>query len=205
LLPSRFNGSAKAWLNDEIVNEYLSILVSHKKQAAGFVKKSGGPAPPVHAFSSHFFTSAAKGVKSVERWAGRVQLKGAQYLDADLILYPICDSSHWRLLAVKPKERVIEYLDSLGWGGEKYVGIIRNYLKQELGDLYVEDEWVVMEKQRSSKQLNGSDCGVFALLNALVLLRGDDTKKVISNHGMSEARERIAITLMAGRPTTEME
>jgi hypothetical protein len=205
LLPSRFNGSAKAWLNDEIVNEYLSILVSHKKQAAGFVKKSGGPAPPVHAFSSHFFTSAAKGVKSVERWAGRVQLKGAQYLDADLILYPICDSSHWRLLAVKPKERVIEYLDSLGWDGERYVGIIRNYLKQELGDLYVEDEWVVVEKQRSSKQLNGSDCGVFALLNALVLLRGDDTKKVISNHGMSEARERIAITLMAGRPTTEME
>jgi hypothetical protein len=205
LLPDRFNGSAKAWLNDEIVNEYLSILVSHKKQTAGFVKKSGGPAPPVHAFSSHFFTSAAKGVKSVDRWAGRVQLKGAQYLDADLILYPICDQSHWRLLAVKPKERVIEYLDSLGWGGDRYVGVIRTYLKQELGDLYVEDEWVVVKKQRSSKQLNGSDCGVFTLLNALVLLRGDDTKKVISSHGMSEARERIAITLMAGRPTTEMD
>ena len=205
LLPERFNGSAKAWLNDEIVNEYLTILVSHKKQAAGFVKKSGGPAPPVHAFSSHFFTSAAKGVKSVDRWASRVQLKGAQYLDADLILYPICDQSHWRLLAVKPKERVIEYLDSLGWDGEKYVNVIRTYLKQELGDLYLEDEWVVVEKQRSSKQLNGSDCGVFTLLNALVLLRGDDTKKVISSHGMSEARERIAMTLMAGRPTKEME
>ena len=63
----------------------------------------------------------------------------------------------------------------------------------------------MVEKQRSSKQLNGSDCGVFTLLNALVLLRGDDTKKVISSHGMSEARERIAMTLMAGRPTKEME
>jgi Ulp1 family protease len=207
LLPDRFNGSAKAWLNDEIVNEYLSILVSHTKKAAGFEHKRGGPAPPVHAFASHFFTSASspKGVKAVERWAGRVQLKGAQYLDADLILYPICDSSHWRLLAVKPKERVIEYLDSLGWDGQKYIDKIRAYLKQELEDLYIEDEWVEVEKQRSSKQLNGSDCGVFTLLNALVLLRGYDTKKVVSCHGMHDARERMAITLMAGHPTTEMD
>lgn len=119
-------------------------------------------------------------------------------MDAKLVLYPICDNSHWRLLAVKPQDRTIEYLDSLGWDGDKYVTKLREYLQHELKELYKADEWTVVELQRSSRQLNGSDCGVFVLLNALVLLRGDDTKKVIACNGMLEARERMAITLLTG-------
>lgn len=205
LLPKQFNGSARAWLNDEIVNEYLSILVGYEKHVAGFEHKRNGPAPPVHAFTSHWYTSVNKGVKSVERWAGRVQLAGKQFLDADLLLYPICDGSHWRLLAVKPRNRRIEYLDSLGLCGKKYIEKMREYLAHELKELYIADEWTVVEDQRSSRQLNGSDCGVFTLLNALALLRDEEAKRVVACEGMLEARERIAITLMAGRPTTEMD
>ncbi|XPS76977.1 hypothetical protein M3J09_009019 [Ascochyta lentis] len=200
LLPDQFNGSAKAWLNDEIVNEYLAVLVKDWNNDAGFVFKRGGPAPPYHAFSSHWYNSIKGGVKNVERWAGRACLGGKQFLDAKLVLYPICDGSHWRLLAVKPQERIIEYLDSLGWNGDKYVDKMRLYLKNELKELYKDEEWTVVEQQRSSRQLNGSDCGVFVLLNALVLIRGDDTKKVIACNGMLEARERMAITIITGRP-----
>ncbi|KZM19408.1 uncharacterized protein EKO05_0009048 [Ascochyta rabiei] len=200
LLPDQFNGSAKAWLNDEIVNEYLAVLVKECNQDAAFVFKRGGPAPPYHAFSSHWYNSIKGGVKNVERWAGRVGLGGKQFLDAKLVLYPICDGSHWRLLAVKPQERIIEYLDSLGWDGEKYVDKLRLYLKNELKELYKDEEWTVVEQQRSSRQLNGSDCGVFVLLNALVLLLGYDTKKVIACNGMLEARERMAITIITGHP-----
>lgn len=199
LLPNRFNGSAKAWLNDEIVNEYLAVLVKQWKEDAGFVFKRGGPAPPYHAFSSHWYNSIKAGVKNVERWANRVGLGGKQFLDAKLVLFPICNNSHWRLLAIKPQERTIEYLDSLGWGGDQYVAKLRDYLQHELKELYNADEWTVVKLQRSSKQLNGSDCGVFVLLNALVLLRGDDTKKVIACNGMLEARERMAITLLTGQ------
>lgn len=198
LLPDQFNGSAKAWLNDEIVNEYLAVLCKIWNEDAAFVFKRGGPAPPYHAFSSHWYNSMKGGVKNVERWANRVGLGGKQYLDAKLVLYPICDNSHWRLLAVKPQDRTIEYLDSLGWDGDKYVTKLREYLQHELKELYKADEWTVVELQRSSRQLNGSDCGVFVLLNALVLLRGDDTKKVIACNGMLEARERMAITLLTG-------
>ncbi|KAF2129284.1 cysteine proteinase [Dothidotthia symphoricarpi CBS 119687] len=204
LLPAQFNGSARAWLNDEIVNEYLSILVGYEKHSAGFEHKRNGPAPHVHAFTSHWYTSIQNGAKAVERWAGRVQLAGKQYLDAELLLYPICDGSHWRLLAVKPKARTIEYLDSLGLGGTKYIAKMREYLAHELKDLYIAEEWNVIEHQRSARQLNGSDCGVFTLLNALALLRDEEAKRVVACEGMLEARERIAITLMAGRPTTEM-
>ena len=200
LLPNQFNGSAKAWLNDEIVNQYLSIIMKTLNDDCGFVYKRGGPAPPYHAFSSHWYTSIKGGVKKVERWGGRVGLGGKQFLDAKLVFFPICDGSHWRLLAVKPQERIIEYLDSLGWDGDKYVAKLHEYLQNELKELWKAEEWTVVELQRSSRQLNGSDCGVFVLLNALVLLRGDDCKKVVACNGMLEARERLAMTIITGRP-----
>lgn len=205
LLPHQFNGNLRAWLNDEIVNEYLAILVAQKKKEAGFAHKRGGPAPPMHAFSSFWYTTMKDRPESIKRWASRVQLQGDQYLDADLLLYPICDDGHWRLLAVKPKERTIEYLDSMGFKGDKYVKKLKEYLEGELKDSWNEDEWTVVELQRSSRQINGNDCGVFTLLNALTLLRGEEYNRVIACCGMADARERIAITLMAGHPTTELE
>jgi hypothetical protein len=200
LLPQLFNGDPRAWLNDNIVNEYLAILVAAKKKEAGFEHKRGGPAPPVHAFSSFWYSTA-----DTSRWSNRFQLKGKQYLDAQLILYPICDRGHWRLLAVYPQKRKIEYLDSMSLSGQKYIDKLDEYLKKELGDLYIADEWTKGTTQRSSQQLNGSDCGVFTLLNALTLLRGDDTKLVLATNGMDDARKRIAATLLAGHPTTELD
>jgi hypothetical protein len=205
LLPRKFNGDVRAWLNDNIVNEYLNILTDGVKANEGFAHKRGGGAPPVHAFSSFWYPTLMDRPKGVERWAARFQLKGAQYLDANLILYPICDAGHWRLLAVKPKERTIEYLDSLGWDGGKYVNALKDYLAKELGSAWVESEWTVEQDQRSTRQVNGSDCGVFTILNSLALLRGDEFQKVLACDGMSAARERIAITLMKGTPTTELE
>ncbi|KAI8942472.1 hypothetical protein NX059_000539 [Plenodomus lindquistii] len=205
LLPGLFNGDPRAWLNDNVVNEYLAILVDYCKRNAGFEHNRGGPAPPVHAFSSFWYTSAKKSVESVRRWASRFQLAGAQYLDAELIFYPICDAGHWRLIAVKPKARSIEYLDSLGFNGKPYTDKLLEYLKMELKDDFVAEEWTVSQTQRSSRQMNGSDCGVFTLLNALALMRGEDADRVIACDGMEDARLRIATTLMAGCPTTEMD
>lgn len=206
LLPRKFNGDPRAWLNDQIVNEYLGTLVAKIKADAGFKAAKGGPAPPVHAFSSFWYSTLKSDRKpGVSRWAARFHLAGKQYLDADVLLYPICDAGHWRLLAVKPKERTIEYLDSMGWPGDHFIQTMKEYLASELKELYVEEEWTVLEKQRSSQQLNGSDCGVFTLLNSLALLRGEETNRVLACNGMLEARERIAVTLMNGAPTTELE
>jgi hypothetical protein len=205
LLPAQFNGDPKAWLNDNIVNEYLTILTSHENTAAGFVLEKDGAPPPVHAFSSFWYSTLKRDSKRVMRWAARVNLDGAKYLECGLVLYPICDMGHWRLLVVRPQERTIEYLDSLDWSSAEIIVKFKEYLKEELGPAWDPNEWTVLSKQRSTHQDNTSDCGVFTLLNALVVLRGEDFKKVLCCDGMAEARERIAITLLAREPTTEFD
>ncbi|KAF2682073.1 cysteine proteinase [Lentithecium fluviatile CBS 122367] len=205
LLPAMFNGDVRAWLNDNIINEYLSILVEHKKKAEGFVRQRNGPAPPVHAFLSQWYQNMKKDKTRVERWAGRQNLDGAKFLDAQLLFFPICDSAHWRLLVIKPQERKIEYYDSLGGSGEQYTDIALQYIEMTLGRHYVASEWRVSTEQRSLQQKNASDCGIFTVLNALVLLRGEAPNRVVVNRGMEAARRRVAITLMAGKPTTEMD
>jgi hypothetical protein len=205
LLPKLFDGDTKAWVNDNIVNEYLSVLLDHQKKKEGWTFKRGGDAPPVHAYGSHWYTNMKKGYSRVERWARRANLDKKKLLDAKLVLFPICDQSHWRLLAIKPQERLIEYYDSLGGLGQQYTDVALKYLEAELGEDYVASEWSVCDKQKSMRQDNASDCGIFTLLNALVLLRGEEHGRVVVSDGMQAARRRIAITLMARKPTTEMD
>ncbi|OAL54281.1 hypothetical protein IQ07DRAFT_628130 [Pyrenochaeta sp. DS3sAY3a] len=202
LLPDLFNGDQRAWLNDTIVNEYLTILVKHKQAEAGYIKD--GTPPPVHAFSSFWHVMASRNKGRASKWAERACLEGKKFFDASLVLYPICSQGHWRLLAVKPKERTIEYFDSMKGQGTTFITTFMDAMAEQLKEDWAPEEWTVLEKQRSTQQINGRDCGVFTVLNALILLRGEDPKRVIADDGMNCARERIAATLMAGKPTDEM-
>ncbi|CAN9307702.1 unnamed protein product [Alternaria alternata] len=173
--------------NDNIVNEYLSILVAAKKKEMGFAHKH----PRYLALD-----------QSVPAQ------KGKQYLDADLILYPICDKGHRRLLVVYPQERSIEYLDSMGLDGQKYIDHLVAYLaRRRLGEHWVPGGSGPKKlPSGAGQQLNGSDCGVFTLMNALVLIRGDAPDRVVATNGMDDARRLVLpATLLAGQPTTELE
>ncbi|KAH7068906.1 hypothetical protein BKA63DRAFT_494359 [Paraphoma chrysanthemicola] len=205
LLPEAFMGDPRAWLNDTIVNEYLSIITSHEKKEAGHVHTKGGKPPPIHAFSSFFFSTLQSGSKGIDRWAAKVNLDGAKYLECGLILYPICSNGHWRLLVVKPKERVIEYLDSMKMSSATFIDDFLPYLAKNLGDAWKPEEWTIVEKQRSAQQINDRDCGVFTILNSLTTIRDEDYKRVLPNDGMLDARERIAVTLLKGSVTTEFD
>ncbi|ORY16783.1 hypothetical protein BCR34DRAFT_556637 [Clohesyomyces aquaticus] len=210
LLPHSFNGSRSCWLNDNIVNEYLGVLVEEIKSKASYQHRRGGPAPPVHAFPSQWWVNVQDDVKKVERWASRKQLAGKQLLDAELILIPVCELHHWRLLAIKPSERTIEYLDSLEKAGRPstaagpFITKVKEWLHMELGALYNEAEWQILP-QRSQYQRNGSDCGVFTILNALALLRGEEPDRIMPSDGMLAAREMVAVSLLRSKTIGELE
>ncbi|KAJ6144711.1 hypothetical protein N7470_008606 [Penicillium chermesinum] len=163
-----------AWLNDEIINSYLGIIIQYLSQSAGNAEPA--EAPRFHAFNTFFYTTLRqKGYDGVRRWAKRAKINGESLLGAD---------------------RTIEYFDSLGSRGKRQVGIIKEWLRGELGASYVDDEWSVLPSV-SSQQDNGSDCGVFLLTNAkAVALNIEPT--AFGARDTSTLRKKIIAEIMNG-------
>ena len=197
------------WLNDEIVNAYVSTAVDRQLEKLGFDrKKIGGQAPPLHAFNTNWYnTISTKGAQAVARWSKRAKLEGTKLLEVEHILFPINDGNHWTLLAVSGTKKQIWYLDSLGGKGKKYLETAKEWLKMELKEKYVEGEWKVVggagERKNgkdwtSPRQDNGVDCGVFTCFNALAVVRGMLPSETYSSADMWDARRQIAGTLLQG-------
>lgn len=152
-----------AWLNDEVINAYLAVIINFLRQAS---EASSNEQPRHHAFNSFFFSNLRdKGYDSVRRWASRARIGKGNLLGVEIVLVPIHHHSHWTLLVVRPAARTIEHFDSLGGMSRAHVALIQEWLRQELGDKYVEEDWTVLPS-RSPQQDNGSDCGVFLLTTA---------------------------------------
>ena len=61
-----------AWLNDEVINAYLSMIVDHVRRALG--NSGRHERPKFHAFNTFFYSNLRdKGYESVRRWASRIQ------------------------------------------------------------------------------------------------------------------------------------
>ncbi|KGL73169.1 Sentrin-specific protease 2, partial [Tinamus guttatus] len=142
------------WLNDEIINFYMNLLVERSK-------KEGYPA--LYAFSTFFYPKLISGgYKAVRRWTRDVDL-----FKQDLILVPIHLRVHWSLVVIDVRRKSIRYFDSVGQKGDKICGTIFQYLQEESKEKRNLElsfsEWVLhsMEPHEIPQQLNGSDCGVF--------------------------------------------
>ncbi|KAF2492180.1 cysteine proteinase [Lophium mytilinum] len=216
LLPTKFaGGNPQAWLDDEIVNTYLKLLAEREQELEGW-KKGSGRGPPVQAIASQWYTNVKgknkakfnedkpafdpKEFESVRKWHTRAGLGGKRLLDTKLIVIPICEGNHWRLLAIKPQLREIELLDSLNPAKrayEHYVHLARRFLECELGALYVANEWTHVPN-RSGHQGNARDCGVFTAFNALALVKGVEPAEKVTSGGMPTARLQLAGTLLRG-------
>ncbi|PGG99428.1 hypothetical protein AJ80_09352 [Polytolypa hystricis UAMH7299] len=183
-----------AWLNDEIINAYLALIVDYVRRKAGNAGR--GEAPKYHAFNSFFFSNLRdKGYESVRRWASRAKIGKEALLLVEAVLVPVHDQSHWTLLVIKPRARTIEHFDSLGSLSQEHVATAITWLKAELGERFVEAEWRVLPSN-SPQQNNGSDCGVFLLTSAKFSTLG-----LPLSYGARDTpliRKRIAAELLNG-------
>ncbi|KAJ5497137.1 Peptidase C48 SUMO/Sentrin/Ubl1 [Penicillium fimorum] len=185
----------EAWLNDEIINAYLGLLVHYLRQSHGNL----GPKerPRFHAFNTFFYSTLRdKGYDGVRRWANRAKIGGEGLLDVDTVFIPVHESSHWTLMVIRPEERTIEYFDSLGSRGARQVKNVKRWLRGELGPKYRDDEWTVLPSV-SSQQDNGSDCGVFLLTNAKAITVGVEPTSIGPRH-ITLLRRKIVAELMNG-------
>jgi hypothetical protein len=164
--------TSRAWLNDEVINAYLAVLVKYLRHVSR--DDTEADKPKFHAFNSFFFSNLRdKGYAAVHRWATRAKIGKESLLGVDTVFIPVHHNSHWTLIVVRPGARTIEHFDSLGSLSHAHVAKITEWLRGELGPLFVESEWSVLPSI-SPQQNNGSDCGVFLLTTAKAVTVGLD-------------------------------
>ncbi|XP_059543257.1 sentrin-specific protease 2 isoform X5 [Myotis daubentonii] len=170
------------WLNDEVINFYMNLLVERNK-------KQGYPV--LHAFSTFFYPKLKSGgYQAVKRWT-----KGVNLFEQELILVPIHRKVHWSLVVIDLRKRCLKYLDSMGQKGNRICEILLQYLQDESKTKRNVDlnllEWThySMKPHEIPQQLNGSDCGMFTCKYADYMSR--DKPITFTQHQMPLFRKKM--------------
>ncbi|XP_023407324.1 sentrin-specific protease 2 isoform X4 [Loxodonta africana] len=170
------------WLNDEVINFYMNLLVERNK-------KQGYPA--LHAFSTFFYPKLRSGgYQAVKRWT-----KGVNLFEQELILVPIHRKVHWSLVVIDLRKKCLKYLDSMGQKGHRICEILLQYLQDESKTKRNIDlnllEWThySMKPHEIPQQLNGSDCGMFTCKYADYISR--DKPITFTQHQMPLFRKKM--------------
>ncbi|KAL5007258.1 hypothetical protein ScPMuIL_016064 [Solemya velum] len=173
------------WLNDEIINFYMNMLM-----ARGELDNR----PKVYAFNTFFCPKIMKeGHSSVRRWTRRVDIFSYNYL-----LIPVHLGMHWCLAVVDFGKKCITYYDSMGGNNMQCVNAIKKYLCDEMADkkktTFNMEGWNMEIAQGVPQQMNGSDCGMFACKYAEYITRG--AKITFSQGNMPYFRRRMVYEII---------
>ncbi|CAD2114118.1 sentrin-specific protease 1, putative [Plasmodium vinckei] len=164
------------WLNDEIINFYLSMLQEYNE--AG-IKSGVTYLPKMFTFSTFFFQSlnfnGSYNYSKVARWTKR---KKIDILEYDLILIPLhVGGNHWTLGAINIKDKHIKLYDSLNMPNRKFFEYMKRYIVDEVKDkkqINIDiSPWTYnssgLPEEGIPCQENGYDCGVFTCMFAKCL------------------------------------
>lgn len=180
------------WLNDEIINSYLQLLVTKAKQKG---LKVACIRTTLHEKLLN------EGVDSVKRWG-----RDMKYHKCDIVIVPINVSNiHWILVVVDIKQEQMRFYDSFHTPGRLYCQRIKEFFEQYFllyagNDNIDVTRWSMQDVQSFKAQPNRFDCGVyvciFAELEMFQLPLSHCPK--ITEKLLSTQRWRIASTLLAG-------
>lgn len=176
------------WLNDEIINAYMSLIVTRGKRSD---QKSA------YAFNTFFYPKLREsGYASIKRWTRRVDIFSYNFL-----LVPVHLGNHWCLSVVDFTTRTISYYDSLGGSPNGCCDTLLDYLRYESNDKKKQDfddeNWRLINSYAEigiPKQRNCSDCGVFACTFAEYLTR--KAKLNFTQEHMSYFRKKMIYELI---------
>ncbi|XP_026196208.1 sentrin-specific protease 2 isoform X2 [Anabas testudineus] len=160
------------WLNDEVINFYLSLVMERSSGEAAGLK--------VYSFSTFFFPKLRGGGggqpgghAAVKRWT-----KAVDIFLYDLILVPLHLGVHWAMAVIDLKSKTVRSYDSMGQRHDDICSLLLVYLKEEhrakKGKELDAIKWTVGSLRATDipQQKNGSDCGVFACKYADYIAKG---------------------------------
>ncbi|XP_046753595.1 sentrin-specific protease-like [Diprion similis] len=146
------------WLNDEVINFYMNLLIVRGN--------SGGNFPKVHVMNTFFYPKLLSGGhSSLKRWTRKVDI-----FSKEMLVVPIHLGMHWCMSIVDFRDKTIRYFDSMGGSNLKCLNALKQYLQDESLDKkkqpYNMTGWKLENVKDIPQQMNGSDCGVFSCMFA---------------------------------------
>ncbi|XP_037030613.1 sentrin-specific protease 1-like isoform X2 [Bradysia coprophila] len=180
-----------AWLNDEVINFYMSLLTER-----GELRANDGY-PKVYAMNTFFTQRLFQGGHSaVKRWTKKVDL-----FACDIIPVPVhVGNVHWCMAIINMKEKTIKYYDSMGAPNHRVLSELEDYLKKESLDKrkieFDTSGWSKENVTDNPRQENGSDCGVFSCMTAEFICRNRPVS--FNQQHMNYFRQRMVLEICTG-------
>jgi len=184
------------WLNDEVINFYMSMLQERDSQLAVEGRRTS------HYFNSFFMSKLLEreqyAYSNVRRWS-----KSFDVFSKDKIFIPVnIHNTHWTMAVVFIVKKEVHYYDSMSGSGRKYLSALQQWLKDEAKDKKGVDldtaDWKLLDREPDvPQQSNGYDCGVFSIMCADYL--SDDLP--IGSYSQSEMpayRVKIGCSILRG-------
>mmetsp|Transcript_494 Transcript_494/g.1208 ORF Transcript_494/g.1208 Transcript_494/m.1208 type:complete len:503 (+) Transcript_494:82-1590(+) len=197
------------WLNDEVINFYLSLL---RERSLHLVETNATPGLSCYFHLTLFYSKLTENnkynYKGVQRWTKR-GFRKCDLFTQDIVFFPRnIGNSHWTLCVAFIKEKRVEYFDSMAGVGRECMQNILHYLRDEHADkkgseLDTSDWELIDHGPNVPQQNNGSDCGVFLCTFCNFLSMGQPLD--FEAKDMPYMRKRIAIDCLKAASSYEIQ
>ncbi|CAL8285444.1 unnamed protein product [Lota lota] len=162
-----------SWLNDEVINFYLSLVMERSSSQAA-------PGPRVYCFNTFFLPKlrGGEGGQAGGHWAVKRWTKAVDLFLHDLILVPLHLDVHWAMAVIDLRSQTVKSYDSMGQRHDDICSLLLLFLREEhkvkKGKELDTSRWTVGSLRASEipQQKNGSDCGIFACKYADYISKG---------------------------------
>ena len=173
------------WLNENIVNFYLSLLLYSNEDKNILTL-------PSQSLQKYLSNNESEDIKLISK----------NIFDYNLIIVPVCFKKHWSLELIKVNEKKVRYFDSLAKQKqaierksllEKFITkIITVDARQKQLDLEI-NEWIFRAESNVQQETFSYDCGLFTCSFARSIINGEwSSKETYSEEKLENIRKRIS-------------
>jgi len=177
------------WLNDEIINFYLAMIVARSKENDNW--------PNVYTMNTFFLKKIQQqGYSMVRRWTRKVDI-----FSYDIIFVPVHLDVHWCLAVINLKKKGVYFYDSMGSDKTDILKTLLNYLESEHMDKkkspFDTSGFEIENVKDIPRQMNGSDCGMFTLKYSEYLSR--NASITFTQENMPYYRSRMVYEIVTNK------
>jgi sentrin-specific protease 1 len=177
------------WLNDEVINFYMNLLIARGHASDKY--------PKVHAMNTFFYPKLLSGGHaSLRRWTRKVDI-----FAQNVVVVPIHLDIHWCMSIIDFRDKSITYYDSMGGNNPKCLTALKQYLQDESIDkkkqTYDMSNWKLYSAKKIPQQMNGSDCGVFSCMFAEYVCA--NKKITFTQDDMPYFRNKMVYEILKGK------